>query len=111
MLSRLNKQLVLEKPVETYDGQGGFTVSWKPVGYIWGSVEYVSSHLDDGADFRRLKQKVRIIVRISSVGSQARPRPEQRFKEDTHIFDIIAVEMAQHMPGYLLCHCQSEEMT
>lgn len=39
--SRLNRRITLQNPVETPDGNGGFTTSWVDVATIWAEVKAV----------------------------------------------------------------------
>jgi head-tail adaptor len=104
---RLTRKLVLEAPQTETDAAGGFRVSWIELGRLWAQIEpRTGRELLEGA---RLRSRVpyRIIVRAAPVGTPSRPRPEQRFREGSRIFEILSVTEADHRGAYL--EIESEE--
>lgn len=92
----LARRLVLETRDSAPDGSGGFDVVWRALGAIWAEVSARTGREDFISGEARPRVKYRILVRGAPVGSQARPRPDQRFREGARIFNILTV--AEHDP-------------
>ena len=105
----LNRPLVLENPVEVSDGAGGFTVTWVPVGTIWGEVRPSSGREAAGEEVRVASVTFRITVRGAAVGSPQRPRPEQRLRDGGRVFVILAVTERDLSGAFLTCFAREEE--
>jgi head-tail adaptor len=88
---KLNRNLALEELLRVPDGMGGFTESWVSKGALWANLEARgAAELQEGA--RTLSvSKFRVITRAAPFGADSRPRPDQRFREGTRRFDILAV--------------------
>ncbi len=87
----LARRLVLETRETAPDGSGGFEVAWRGLGTLWAEVSARTGREDFIAGEARPRVKYRIIVRAAPVGSEARPRPDQRFREGARIFSILTV--------------------
>lgn len=88
---RLNRKLVLEELSRVPDGMGGFTESWVSKGAIWANLD-ARGGVERQVGNRTLSvNKYRIITRAAPYGADSRPRPDQRFREGSRIFDILAV--------------------
>jgi len=105
----LNRPLVLEDPVEVADGAGGLTVSWVPLGVMWGEVRPSSGREVGGEEVRVASVAFRITVRGAAVGSPQRPRPEQRFRDGARVFVIVAVTERDPSGAFLTCFAREEE--
>jgi len=105
----LNRPLVLEDPVQVTDGAGGLTVSWMPLGTLWGEVKPSTGREVAGEEVRLASVGFRITVRGAVVGSPRRPRPEQRFRDGSRIFVILAVTERDLSGGFLTCYAQEEQ--
>lgn len=104
----LNRSLVLEAPVQVADGAGGFALSWQSVGTLWGEVKAGSGRDPAGVEITLATVPYRITVRGAPVGSPRRPVPEQRFRDGTRVYHIVAVT-EQDMDGlYLSCFAREE---
>jgi head-tail adaptor len=104
----LNRLLVLEEPLRVSDGAGGFTLSWSPLGYLWGEVKVGSGREAAGEEINLAQVTYRITVRGAVVGSPQRPKPEQRLRDDTRIFVILAVTEMDFGGHYLTCYAREE---
>lgn len=107
----LNRALELQVRVETPDGAGGYSWVWTPKGVLWGDVR-----LRSGRDARQghaivAQASYRIIVRAAPVGSPSRPRPDQRFREGTRLFAILAVAETDPEGRFLTCYAEEEVPT
>ena len=105
---RLNRALVLESPTEVADGAGGAMTSWDVLGTLWADVK-----LRNGRERRDAGQALssvgyKITVRAAPTSSVQRPRPDQRFRDGTRIFDIRAVAETDADGRYLTCFCVEE---
>ncbi len=107
----LNRPLTLETPVEAADGAGGLTISWVPLGVVWGEVRASSGRETAGEEVQVASVNYRITVRGAVVGSPQRPRPEQRFRDGARIFLILAVTERDASAAYLTCFAREEEPT
>ncbi|SET83453.1 head-tail adaptor protein [Oceanicella actignis] len=104
----LNRRLTLEEEVRAPDGAGGWTRAWRELGVLWAAVRArAGRELDEGG---RALSRVshRILVRAAPMGSAARPRADQRLREDGRVFRIRAVTEADARGRYLLCWADEE---
>jgi head-tail adaptor len=53
----------------------------------------------------------RITVRGAPVGAEQRPRPDQRFRDGSRLFRILAVTERDAAGRYLLCFAREEGTT
>lgn len=105
---RLNRKLVLEEAQTVPDGAGGFTETWVALGTLWAHVK-AGTGRETAAEFVTLSAvPYRITVRAVPIGSVARPKPEQRFREGARIFRIQAVTEDQVTGTYLVCFAREE---
>ena len=88
---RLSRRLVLEEPRRQPDGLGGHALIWQPLGGLWAEITPRSSREDFVGAQVRPRVLHRIIIRTAPLGNPSRPRPDQRFREGTRIFDILTV--------------------
>jgi len=105
----LNRPLVLEDPVEVADGAGGLTLTWVPLGTIWGEVKPSTGREVNGEEVLTASVDFRITVRGAAVGSPRRPRPEQRLRDGARVFLVLAVTERDLSGGYLTCFAREEE--
>lgn len=104
----LNRRLVLEAPVRTPDGAGGYDVTWQPLGSLWGALKPGTGReiAAVGATVSRVPCK--IFVRAAPPGESLRPLPDQRFREGLRTFIILAVTQDDPKGMYLTCHAIEE---
>ena len=104
----LSRRLLLEDPQRADDGSGGQVETWEALGQHWAEVKPLSGRakLQGGVDLS--VQRYRITVRATPVGSESRPRPDQRFRDGTRLFLIHAVAEADSLGRYLTCFVQEE---
>lgn len=98
---RLSRSLVLETRERTPDGAGGFTESWVAMGTLWASVSARTAREDFLGAVERPRVQYRIIVRGAPVDAPRRPRPDQRLRDGTRIYDILTVTEADADGRYL----------
>lgn len=104
----LNRKLVLEAPVQTPDGAGGFTTNWAARGTLWAEIRPGTGR-EKAAEFMTVATiPYRITVRAAPDGAPSRPTPEQRFRAGGRIFRILAVTEADAGARYLVCFAQEE---
>ena len=104
----LNRALVLETPTRVADGAGGFVLTWVAVGTLWGEVRPGSGSDKAGVEISLATVPYRITVRGAAVGSPARPKPEQRLRDGTRVFLILAVTERDADGLYLTCFAREE---
>lgn len=105
---RLNRALVLESPTQAPDGAGGFTQTWVTVGTLWGEVTAGTGRDPAGVEIALSAVAYRITVRGAPVGSPRRPLPEQRFRDGTRIYHLVAVTEVDPDGLYLTCFAREE---
>lgn len=104
----LSRALVLETPVVTTDAAGGFVTSWQGIGTLWAEIRAGAGRERFAVLGPSGEVTLRILVRAARPGSDMRPRPDQRFREGTRIFRIIAVAEADVQGRYLICTAREE---
>jgi len=104
----LNRKLVLETPERVPDGSGGWVQSWSELGQLWAEVK-AGTGRERAEEFLTVSSvPYRITVRAAPPGAMSRPRPEQRFREGSRIFRILAVAERGVDGRYLTCHAREE---
>ena len=104
----LSRSLLLEAPTQVSDGAGGFALSWSTVGTLWGEITPGSGRDPAGVEIVLASVPYRITVRGAAVGSPRRPRPDQRFRDGTRIYHILAVAERDPDGLYLTCFAREE---
>lgn len=106
---KLTRRLDLEEHFRDDDGAGGYVERWEVLGTLWAEVRSGSGREREGPGVPMGRVAYRIVVPAALPGSLARPRPDQRLREGTRAFRILAV--AEHDPrgAYLICFCEEEE--
>lgn len=99
----LTRALVLETPVPVPDGAGGFTTNWQALGTLWAEIRAGAGRERFAALGPAGEVRLRILVRAAPHGSDQRPRPDQRFREDARVFRILAVAEADVQGRFLIC--------
>ncbi|WP_210092506.1 phage head closure protein [Ruegeria sp. HKCCSP346] len=103
----LNRKLVLEAPMRSADGAGGYTETWAAIGTLWAEVTARSGSERQIAGASVSRVGYRIVVRGAPMGSSMRPAPDQRFREGNRCFVIRAV--AEHDPRGKFLTCFADE--
>ena len=104
----LRRKLVLEGPVRTADGAGGYAESWNPLGTLWGDIRPGSGRADDTGGVSVGSVPLKITVRAAPPGAASRPVAGQRFREGTRVYPILAVTEADGAARYLICTAREE---
>jgi SPP1 family predicted phage head-tail adaptor len=105
---RLNRALVLEAPVKTSDGAGGYTRNWQPLGVLWAELKAGSGREVGAASATLSRVPYKITVRAAAYGAASRPNPGQRFRDGSRIFQINAVAEQGVHAQFLTCHVDEE---
>ncbi|MFL9503940.1 head-tail adaptor protein [Rhodopseudomonas palustris] len=104
----LNRALVLEGAERVDDGAGGFATVWQPVATLWAELVAGAGRDPAGEEVVLSSVACRITVRAALPGAPNRPRPDQRFREGSRIFTILAVAERDPAGRWLICHCREE---
>lgn len=104
----LKRALVLETPTQTPDGAGGLLQNWRALGTLWAEIVAGPGREQMRKGTNLSSSRVRITVRAAPVGSDMRPRPDQRFREGSRLFRITAVTERDINARYLTCHAIEE---
>lgn len=105
----LNRRLVLETHVRDEDAAGGFVDRWLPMGTLWAEVRAGAGREREGPGVPMGRVAYRVLVPAALPGALNRPRPDQRLREGTRVFRILAVAEHDVQGAYLCCHCEEEE--
>lgn len=105
---RLTRPLQLEAVQTAADGAGGYVQSWASLGTLWAELRAGSGREVAGEDVVISTTAYRITVRAAAVGSPARPKPEQRFRDGSRIFTILSVAERDADARYLICTAREE---
>ncbi|WP_426033502.1 head-tail adaptor protein [Cypionkella sp. TWP1-2-1b2] len=108
---RLSRKLVLEAPQNVADGAGGFARGWVVLGTLWGEVQPGSGREMAGVEVVLAQVPYKITVRGAPVGNLRRPKPEQRLRDGTRVFTILAVTEHDQDAQYLTCFAREETPT
>ncbi|WP_112323298.1 head-tail adaptor protein [Oceanibium sediminis] len=100
------RKLILEQRIEVPDGMGGVSHSWQALGQLWADMAPRRGREELVAE--RVSERVpwTISVRGAAAGSPQRPKPTQRFRDGTRVFNIISVAEADPAARYLLCSAE-----
>ena len=90
------------------DGAGGFAETWVERGRLWAEIRPGSGKESRGVLTALSRVPYRITVRATPPGADSRPKPEQRFREGTRLFHILAVTEQDLDGRYLTCHAEEE---
>ena len=104
----LSRQLVLEAPERVSDGAGGYSTQWTALGTLWAEVSARTGREREVEGAQAALTGYRIVVRGAPVGDPARPRPEQRFREGSRVYRILAVAERDQAGRYLTCYAEEE---
>ncbi len=104
----LNRRLVLEAPSNVADGSGGYSEVWSVLGTLWADVSARTGRERAEGGVPLSSMSYRIVVRAAPVGSLARPKPEQRFRDGDRLFLIQAVAERDARGQYLICFADEE---
>lgn len=99
----LSHELVLEKPVETTDGAGGFTTVWDSVATIWAKLEPINPEREFWSGRSVSEQTHRVTLRHRDDVRQG-----MRFRRQARLFPILAVQDADETGRYLIARTREE---
>jgi head-tail adaptor len=108
MTPRMNRRLALEGVLRVPDGAGGFDESWQVLGHVWAEVLPGTGRDAAGEEVTLASVAYRITTRAAPVGSPSRPKPEQRFRDGTRLFRILAVTERDADGRYLISFAREE---
>jgi len=100
----LSARLVLERPVETPDGQGGVERGFAALATAWGRIEPVSARAVEVAGTLPVTVTHRIWLRHR--GDLA---GGMRLRKGTRIFALLAFRDPDETGRYLVCDCEEEK--
>lgn len=104
----LNRRLALEAAIRVPDGAGGHTLQWQVLGHLWAALKPGSGRERAGEFVTLATVPYRITVRAAPPGATSRPRADQRFRDGTRVFRILAVSEADPQGHYLTCFAHEE---
>ena len=110
MSIKLNRRLTLEEPQQVADGAGGFNRTWTALGQLWADIRVSNGKEVEGDGLSLSSTALKIVVRAAPVGAPSRPRPDQRFREGTRLYRILAVQELAPDGRYLTCNATEENV-
>lgn len=99
---------MLEGPVRTADGAGGYSADWEVLGEVWADVTMRTGREKSVETAAVSTMGYKIVVRGAPHGSSMRPTPDQRFREGVRVFRILAVAERDASGQYLTCFADEE---
>lgn len=107
----LTRKLSLESLERKPDGAGGYSEEWVALGTVWAQVT-AGTGKESEEEFLTLSSvPYRIVVRSAPPGALRRPKADQRFREGTRVFRILAVADADLHGRFLTCFAREEEVS
>ena len=97
----LAARLVLERPEETPDGQGGVERSFAALATVWGRIEPVSARAAEVAGTLPVTVTHRIWLR-----HRADLAGGMRFRKGARIFTVLAFRDPDETGRYIVCGCE-----
>lgn len=97
----LNVRLVLERPVETADGQGGVTTGFSALATLWARIEPRAAKADEAAGALQVAVTHRIWLR-----RRADLAGGMRLRKGARRFAIRAFRDPDETGRYTLCDCE-----
>lgn len=96
-------RLVLERPVETPDGQGGLLRGFETLATVWARIEPASASLREtaGAERATVTHRIWLRRRDGIAGGM-------RLRKGTRLFAIRLCRDPDETGRYTLCHCEEE---
>lgn len=85
-IGNLNRRLILQAPVETADGAGGFSRSFAAVATLWAQVVPVSARAAITADGLGAALRYTIVIRVRDDITT-----RHQLIDGTHVYRVIAV--------------------
>lgn len=107
---RLQVPLILESPVRTPDGMGGFGLDWQAIGTLWAEMKAGTGSEKFAEVGATSVVTWRITVRGAPPGDPRRPRPDQRLRSGERLFRILAVAERDAQGRHLVCTAQEEKL-
>lgn len=104
----LTRPMVLEDPVATADGAGGYATTWAELGTVWCELKPGAGRELRGTIAPEGRMLFRIYMRAAPQGSPQRPKPTQRLREGSRVFTILAVSEADAAGAYLVARAMEE---
>ncbi len=105
---KLNRRLVLEAPERAPDGAGGYAETWRQVGEIWADIAALTGRETVDGTAQLSSTGYKITVRAAPHGAPSRPKPEQRLRSGSRVFNITAVTERDALGRYLTCYATEE---
>ena len=102
-LPKLTRKLVLQTPVKSTDGGGGYVIDWQDQATLWAQIDANDGRAASGETSPVMRQSLLITVRAAPWGHIARPKPGQRFIEGERVYAITGVTEDSPTPLYLRC--------
>lgn len=107
----LTRRLVLEGAQRVSDGAGGYSEAWVALGTLWAEVLAGAGRDAFSQEVTLASIPYRITVRGAEQGAASRPKPEQRFRDGTRLFHILAVTERDEGGKFLTCFAREEAPT
>lgn len=104
----LGRALDLEALQMLPDGLGGFAQTWVTLGTLWAEVIAGTGRDVPGVEMTLSSVPYRITVRGAPTGAPSRPRADQRFRDGSRAYRIIAVTERDVEGRYLTCFAREE---
>lgn len=101
-------RLALEAPLRVDDGAGGYRVTWRRLGWLWGAMDAGTGRERGAQVGPESVVRWRIAVRGAVAGDPRRPVAGQRFRLGARLFRIAAVAERDRAGRWLDCFATEE---
>lgn len=101
-------RLTLESPLRVDDGAGGYRVTWRRLGWLWGAMRAGTGRERGAQVGPESLVRWRIAVRGAAAGDLRRPVAGQRFRLGARLFRIEAVAERDPAGRWLNCFATEE---
>ena len=98
---KLDRRLVLEEPVDTPDGAGGFTRTYQTAATLWAQVEPAAARGDVTADSLGATATHHIVIR-----SRSDITTRHRLRDGARNFRIVSVREQDSQGRFITIHAE-----
>jgi SPP1 family predicted phage head-tail adaptor len=104
-IASLRQRFTVEQPVRLSDASGGSTVTWTPIGTVWGAIRTTTG--TERFQYDRITGTVSHEITIRHLDGLT---PSDRLRNGARTYHIRAVLAADDRHRYLICLCEERDL-